>query len=148
MEYFIYIGTLIAIYATLPISLNLLVGYTGQISVGHGAFMSVGAYTAANLAVRADLPFWVTLPAGGLMAATYYGGISVVMGVAVGLKAFTAAIVGGVGNFKGAVLGGFVVALLESFTAGYFYGGYKEAAVFALLILLLIFRPEGILGEA
>jgi branched-chain amino acid transport system permease protein len=51
------------------LGLNILVGYTGQISIGHGAFMSVGAYTAANLAVRAGLPFWITLPAGGLMAA-------------------------------------------------------------------------------
>src|SRR5690242_749420 len=51
------------------LGLNILVGYTGQISIGHGAFMSVGAYTAANLAVRLGLPFWVTLPAGGLMAA-------------------------------------------------------------------------------
>jgi len=64
--------------------------------------------------------------AGGLMAASYYGGISVVMGVMVGLKGFTAAILGGIGNFKGAIVGGFAVALLESFTAGYFYGGYKE----------------------
>ena len=46
--------------------LNILVGYTGQISIGHAAFMSVGAYTAANLAVRLDLPFWITLPVGGL----------------------------------------------------------------------------------
>jgi branched-chain amino acid transport system permease protein len=46
-----------------------LVGYTGQISIGHAAFMSVGAYTAANLAVKFGLPFWITLPAGGLMAA-------------------------------------------------------------------------------
>ncbi len=51
------------------LGLNILVGYTGQISIGHGAFMSVGAYTAANLVVRLDLPFWVALPAGGLMAA-------------------------------------------------------------------------------
>ena len=51
------------------IGLNLLVGYCGQISIGHAAFMSVGAYTAANLAVRLDMPFWVTLPAGGVMAA-------------------------------------------------------------------------------
>src|SRR5689334_25365747 len=50
------------------LGLNILVGYTGQISIGHGAFMSVGAYTAANLAVRLGLPFWITLPAGGLMA--------------------------------------------------------------------------------
>ena len=46
------------------LGLNILVGYTGQISIGHGAFMSVGPYTAANLAVRLGLPFWVTLPAG------------------------------------------------------------------------------------
>src|SRR5690242_12644389 len=51
------------------LGLNILVGYTGQISIGHGAFMSVGAYTAANLAVKLGLPFWLTLPAGGLMAA-------------------------------------------------------------------------------
>jgi branched-chain amino acid transport system permease protein len=69
------------------------------------------------------------------------------MGVMVGLKAFTAAIVGGIGSVAGAALGGIVVALLESFAAGYFYGGYKEFAVFALLILLLIFRPQGLLGE-
>ena len=51
------------------LGLNILVGYTGQISIGHGAFMSVGAYTAANLIVRLGLPFWITIPAGGLMAA-------------------------------------------------------------------------------
>jgi branched-chain amino acid transport system permease protein len=85
---------------------------------------------------------------GGLMAASYYGGVTVNMGIIMGLKALTASIVGGAGNAMGAVLGGFVVALLESFVAGYFFGGYKEAAVFALLILLLIFRPQGILGEA
>ncbi len=51
------------------LGLNILVGYTGQISIGHGAFMSVGAYTAANLIVRLHAPFWITIPAGGLMAA-------------------------------------------------------------------------------
>src|SRR5690242_13575743 len=59
------------------LGLNILVGYTGQISIGHGAFMSVGAYTAANLAVKLGLPFWLTLPAGGLMAAL----IGVVVGM-------------------------------------------------------------------
>ena len=47
----------------------MLVGYTGQVSIGHGAFMSVGAYTAANLVTRLGMPFWVAIPAGGLMAA-------------------------------------------------------------------------------
>ncbi|MGE5512685.1 MAG: branched-chain amino acid ABC transporter permease [Bacteroidota bacterium] len=68
-EYYLSIINLVLIAVVGALGLNILVGYTGQISVGHAAFMSVGAYTAANLAVRLDLPFWITLPAGGLMAA-------------------------------------------------------------------------------
>jgi branched-chain amino acid transport system permease protein len=68
-EYYLSILNLILIAIVGALGLNILVGYTGQISIGHGAFMSVGAYTAANLAVRLGLPFWITLPAGGMMAA-------------------------------------------------------------------------------
>lgn len=68
-EYYLSIINLSLIAIVGALGLNILVGYTGQISVGHAAFMSVGAYTAANLAVKLDLPFWITLPAGGLMAA-------------------------------------------------------------------------------
>jgi branched-chain amino acid transport system permease protein len=68
-EYYLSIANLVLISIVGALGLNILVGYTGQISIGHAAFMSVGAYTAANLAVRAGLPFWITLPAGGLMAA-------------------------------------------------------------------------------
>ncbi len=68
-EYYLSIVNLIAIAVVGALGLNILVGYTGQISIGHGAFMSVGAYTAANFAVRMGLPFWLSLPLGGLMAA-------------------------------------------------------------------------------
>ena len=68
-DYYLSIINLCLIAVVGALGLNILVGYTGQISVGHAAFMSVGAYTAANLAVHFHLPFWVTLPAGGLMAA-------------------------------------------------------------------------------
>src|SRR5262249_13348774 len=68
-EYYLSILNLIFIAIVGALGLNTLVGYTGQISIGHGAFMSVGAYTAANLAVLLGLPFWIALPAGGLMAA-------------------------------------------------------------------------------
>lgn len=68
-DYYLSIINLSLIAIVGALGLNILVGYTGQISVGHAAFMSVGAYTAANLAVKLGLPFWVTLPAGGLMAA-------------------------------------------------------------------------------
>ena len=67
-DYYLSIINLCAIAAVGAMGLNILVGYTGQISVGHAAFMSVGAYTAANLATKFDLPFWITLPAGGFMA--------------------------------------------------------------------------------
>jgi len=68
-EYYLSIINLVSIAVVGALGLNILVGYTGQISIGHGAFMSVGAYTAANLAVRLEAPFWVALPLGGLMAA-------------------------------------------------------------------------------
>ncbi len=68
-EYYLSVVNLVSVEVVGAIGLNILVGYTGQISIGHGAFMSVGAYTAANLATRVGLPFWICLPAGGLMAA-------------------------------------------------------------------------------
>jgi len=68
-EYYLSIVNLISIAVVGALGLNILVGYTGQISIGHGAFMSVGAYTAANFAVRLGFPFWLSLPLGGLMAA-------------------------------------------------------------------------------
>src|SRR5437763_12927021 len=68
-EYYISILNLILIACVGALGLNILVGYTGQISIGHGAFMSVGAYTAANLVTQFHAPFWITIPAGGVMAA-------------------------------------------------------------------------------
>jgi branched-chain amino acid transport system permease protein len=76
-EYYISIANLILIAVVGALGLNILVGNTGQISIGHGALMSVGAYTAANLITRVDAPFWVAIPAGGMMAAA----IGAVIGV-------------------------------------------------------------------
>src|SRR5215813_236900 len=68
-EYFLSVASLVWIAIIGALGLNILVGYTGQVSIGHGAFMSVGAYTAANLANRLGSPWPVNLLAGGLMAA-------------------------------------------------------------------------------
>ena len=68
-EYYLSVANLVWIAVIGALGLNILVGYTGQVSIGHGAFMSVGAYTAANLATRLDAPWPVNLVAGGLMAA-------------------------------------------------------------------------------
>jgi len=76
-EYYLSVVNLASIAIVGALGLNILVGYTGQISLGHGAFMSVGAYTAANFAVRLGFPFWLSLPLGGLMAAL----IGVIVGI-------------------------------------------------------------------
>src|SRR6202158_1256965 len=68
-QYYLSIANLVGIAVIGALVLNILVGYTGQVSIGHGAFMSVGAYTAANLAIRLGSPWPVNLLAGGLMAA-------------------------------------------------------------------------------
>jgi branched-chain amino acid transport system permease protein len=68
-EYYASILNLILIAVVGALGLNILVGYTGQVSIGHAAFMSVGAYTAANLITRLGMPFWIAIPAGGAMAA-------------------------------------------------------------------------------
>ena len=68
-EYTLSVLNLILIAVVGAIGLNILVGYTDQVSIGHGAFMSVGAYTAAHLITQLNAPFWIAVPAGGLMSA-------------------------------------------------------------------------------
>ncbi|MDI3269929.1 MAG: branched-chain amino acid ABC transporter permease [Bacillota bacterium] len=85
--------------------------------------------------------------AAGVMYGMYYTQISFFMGFLLGLRAFTAAVLGGIGNIPGAVLGGFLIGILEAFASGYLGGQWKDVVVFAVLIVVLTFRPQGILGE-
>lgn len=85
--------------------------------------------------------------AAGVMAAAYYGSIDFLMGFVIGLKAFTAAVIGGIGNLYGAMLGGLVLGLLESFGTHFFGGEWRDVFAFGFLILFLTFKPTGILGD-
>jgi branched-chain amino acid transport system permease protein len=80
------------------------------------------------------------------MVGMYYGLINHYIGFIAGIKAFTAAVLGGIGNVRGALLGGFLLAMLESFWAGYVSAVYKDVFAFGVLVVVLIFRPEGLLG--
>ena len=82
----------------------------------------------------------------GLMVAMYYGLINFYMGYVAGIKAFTAAVLGGIGNIQGAVLGGILLGILENLGAAYISSEYKDAFAFIVLILILIFKPTGLLG--
>ncbi|MGN6600247.1 MAG: branched-chain amino acid ABC transporter permease [Actinomycetes bacterium] len=85
--------------------------------------------------------------AAGVMAGAYYGKIDFLMGFIIGLKAFTAAVIGGIGNIPGAMLGGLTLGLLESFGTAWLGGEWRDVFAFAFLILFLTVRPTGILGE-
>jgi branched-chain amino acid transport system permease protein len=85
--------------------------------------------------------------AAGLMFGLYNNTAYWQMGFRAGLFAFTSAVLGGIGNITGAMLGGFLIGLLISFSDGYFSTRWTEAWVFAVLVLILMFRPTGLLGE-
>jgi branched-chain amino acid transport system permease protein len=85
---------------------------------------------------------------GGILVASHTGQINFSVGFIAGIKAFTAAVLGGIGSVPGAVLGGLVLGWTESFATGYVSSDYEDAFAFSLLVLILIFRPAGILGRA
>jgi branched-chain amino acid transport system permease protein len=83
----------------------------------------------------------------GLMFLLNYGVIDFYIGFLAGVKAFTAAVLGGIGSVPGAMLGGLLIGLIEAFWSAYFSVEYKDVAAFAILVLVLIFRPTGLLGK-
>jgi branched-chain amino acid transport system permease protein len=83
----------------------------------------------------------------GLMVTLYYGVVDFFIGFLAGVKAFTAAVLGGIGSLPGAMLGGIMIGLIEAFWSGYFSVEYKDVSVFVVLILVLVFRPTGLLGR-
>ena len=85
--------------------------------------------------------------AGGILYAINYPSIDPLMGVMPGLKAFVAAVLGGIGNIPGAALGGLILGTVETFVNGSQWSTYKDAIAFAILILILLFRPAGLLGR-
>jgi len=85
--------------------------------------------------------------AAGVMAGAYYGKIDFLMGFIIGLKAFTAAVIGGIGDIPGAMLGGLVLGLLEAFGTYWVGGEWRDVFAFGLLIIVLTVRPTGLLGQ-
>jgi branched-chain amino acid transport system permease protein len=109
---------------------------------------------ASLLGVNVDRTISITFIIGaslaavaGLMVSLYYGVVDFFIGFLAGIKAFTAAVLGGIGSIPGAMLGGLTIGLIEAFWSGYFSVEYKDVAAFSLLILVLIFRPTGLLGK-
>jgi branched-chain amino acid transport system permease protein len=85
--------------------------------------------------------------AAGVLYGLNYPSIDPLMGILPGLKAFVAAVLGGIGNIPGAALGGMIIGLLETFVVGYISPTYRDAIAFGILILILLFKPTGLLGK-
>ncbi len=110
---------------------------------------------ASLMGVNPDYVIGVTFALGsvlagaaGLLYASLYPSINPMMGVFPGLKAFVAAVVGGIGHMGGAVLGGFLIGILETFVTGYLSPIYRDAITFGCLILILVVKPSGLLGKS
>ncbi len=109
---------------------------------------------AALLGINVDRTISLTFVMAAMLASVAgviflvnYGVIDFYIGFLAGLKAFTAAVLGGIGSLPGAMLGGLLIGMIEAFWSGYFTVEYKDVAAFSILILVLIFRPTGLLGK-
>ncbi len=109
---------------------------------------------AALIGINVDRTISLTFVMGASMAAVAglmflmnYGVIDFYIGFLAGIKAFTAAVLGGIGSLPGAMLGGLLIGLIEGFWSAYFTVEYKDVAAFSILVLVLIFRPTGLLGK-
>ena len=109
---------------------------------------------AALLGVDVDRTISMTFVIGaslaavaGMMYLLYYGLVDFFMGFVAGIKAFTAAVLGGIGSLPGAMLGGLAIGLIETFWSAYFSVEYKDVAAFSILIIVLVFMPTGLLGR-
>lgn len=109
---------------------------------------------ASLLGVNVDRTISITFVIGavlasiaGVMVTMYYGVVDFYIGFLAGIKAFTAAVLGGIGSIPGAMLGGLLIGLIEAFWSAYLSIEYKDVAVFGILVLVLIFRPTGLLGR-
>jgi branched-chain amino acid transport system permease protein len=85
--------------------------------------------------------------AAGMLVGVYYNSIDPLMGIMPGLKAFVAAVLGGIGVIPGAMLGGIIMGVIEAMVSGFISSTFRDAAAFAILIIILLFKPSGLLGK-
>ncbi|NUR85857.1 MAG: branched-chain amino acid ABC transporter permease [Nonomuraea sp.] len=143
---------LIGVAVVLMVGLNLLVARTREGRAMRAIALDPRTSSLMGIDVNAVISrtFFIgsaLAGAAGVMAGAYYGKIDFLMGFLIGLKAFTAAVIGGIGNISGTMLGGLVLGLLESFGTYWLGGEWRDVFAFGVLILFLTVRPTGLLGE-
>ncbi|MBV7389106.1 MULTISPECIES: branched-chain amino acid ABC transporter permease [Enterococcus] len=136
----------------LMILLNLIVQRTKMGKAMRAVSVDASAAQLMGIDVNRTISFTFALgsalaAAGGMMIGLYYNSIEPMMGYIPGLKSFIAAVLGGIGIIPGAAIGGFAIGLIETITTALGFSDFKDAAVYAVLIIILLIRPAGILGK-
>ncbi len=143
---------IVSLTAILLIALNMLVFKTriGKAMRATAQDKVMSALVGINSNRIISLTFAIgagLAAAAGIMVGFYYGSVNYSMGFVPGIKAFAAAVLGGIGNITGAMVGGLIIGLVEIFAAGYLSSEYKDVFAFIILIGVLYFKPTGIMGE-
>lgn len=143
---------IVAVTVLLLVALNILVFKTriGKAMRATAQDKTMSALVGINSSRIISLTFAIgagLAAAAGIMVGLYYGSVRYDMGFVPGVKAFSAAVLGGIGNITGAMLGGLIIGMIEVFAAGYISSEYKDVFAFVILIAVLYFMPTGIMGE-
>ncbi|MDR2803393.1 MAG: branched-chain amino acid ABC transporter permease [Treponema sp.] len=141
----------IVVSAALMVALNYIITYTKRGKAMRAVSFDIQAASLMGISVDRTISFTfaigsVLAAAGGILFAFAYPQISPMMGVMPGLKAFVAAVLGGIGSVPGAMLGGITLGIAETLTKGFISSQYADAVSFSLLIIILLVKPTGILG--
>jgi len=144
---------IIAVSVALVLALNYIVKYTrmGRAMRCVSQNMDVARLMGVNTDRIVFLTFMLGSALGaaaGILVGIYYNALYPMMGFVPGLKAFIAAVIGGVGSIPGAMVGGLIMGLSESLGAAYVSSGYRDAIAYVILIVILLVRPQGLLGRA
>ncbi len=157
--------TLGSTYALIAIGYTMVYGIIGMINFAHGEVYMIGSYVSfmiiAALMMMGIDTGWLLVAAGFVGAIViasaygwsiervgqFYGVINPYIGFMAGMKAFTAAVLGGIGSIPGAMIGGLILGIAEALSSAYLSTEYKDVVSFALLILVLLVMPTGILGR-
>lgn len=142
----------IALSAVLMLILNYIINYTKTGKAMRAVSYDMQAASLMGISVNKTIAFTFALgavlaAAGGVLYATAYPQIEPTMGTMPGLKAFVAAVLGGIGSVPGAMLGGYILGVAETMTKGFIDSQYADAISFSILIIILLVKPTGILGE-
>ncbi len=152
---FVINGQQLVIFAITIILMIILTYVVQKTKVGQAMrAVSFDTETAQLMGINADRIINFTFgigsalaAAGGVLVGVYYNSIDPLMGIMPGLKAFVAAVFGGIGSIPGAMAGGILLGVIEALVSGFISSTFRDAAAFAILILVLLFRPSGIFGK-